>query len=626
MNKSTVTMVCLLFCQLVRAGTVINVPVDIATIQEALSSAADGDTVLVAPGSYFEREIRFFGKEVLLISSGGRDVTFIDGSNVAPVFKFIIPVGRKGIVDGFTIQNGLANDSFEGGGIWITAGSGPTIRNNIIQNNHNTLIDGSGGGIKVSPGSSALITGNIFRNNSAFATGGGIRARDSAVEITNNTFTNNVAMGDNEANGGAISLSLISSSLVDNNIFTDNTAGSVAGAISAYDANATISNNVFTGNTAPDFGGAVRLEDEVNSGPITVTVEGNEFTNNSTNHRGGAITAFFEVGDAMSMTGGSTYNILNNSFTGNSASNVGCTSDLDPDCANGGAIHVVRNNLAAGKLLVRGNLFDSNTADVFGAALFNKADVIFEDNTVRNNSTLFRYPGVSCAHAGLMPCVIRRNIFISNFATNTDGSTRNAGGAYLTGTAGLVENNWFFGNSGDRAGAVYYINTAGGTAIFSNNSFVNNVTVFAGGASLYIKGDADLFNNIFVGDNRGVRRDSASQLITLENNNFFNNTVALVRLGDSTTELPTIGEVNAQSFASGNTNIDPRFVNLGAQDLHLDSTSPLIDSISCINAPADDIDKEDRPQGVSCDVGADEFSIDDTIFLNGFELPNVVRE
>jgi hypothetical protein len=67
---------------------VIRVPTDRATIQQAIEAAANGDTVLVAPGIYRER-IGFRGKTITVTSTGGAAATVIDGGGAGSVVTFV---------------------------------------------------------------------------------------------------------------------------------------------------------------------------------------------------------------------------------------------------------------------------------------------------------------------------------------------------------------------------------------------------------------------------------------------------------------------------------------------------------------------------------------------------------
>src|SRR5262245_15414493 len=158
----------------------IRVPSEQPTIRSAINVATDGDTVLVAPGTYVEN-INFGGKAITVTSEGGPEVTIIDGGNVfAPVVRFISGEGRGSALNGFTLQNGrLGVDSpVKGGGIVIQSSS-PTITNNVIRNNQ--ACNGSGIGIDSfgSPsGSSPLIQRNTITGNTSLCAisggGGGI--------------------------------------------------------------------------------------------------------------------------------------------------------------------------------------------------------------------------------------------------------------------------------------------------------------------------------------------------------------------------------------------------------------------------------------------------------------------
>src|SRR5215470_9527723 len=69
------------------AQNTIHVPADQPTIQAGINAANNGDTVLVAPGTYREN-ISFLGKAITVKSSNGANVTIIDGAGVAPVVTF----------------------------------------------------------------------------------------------------------------------------------------------------------------------------------------------------------------------------------------------------------------------------------------------------------------------------------------------------------------------------------------------------------------------------------------------------------------------------------------------------------------------------------------------------------
>ncbi|MFI5172437.1 MAG: T9SS type A sorting domain-containing protein, partial [Chitinophagales bacterium] len=228
----------------------INVPVDQPTIQAGINNSVSGDTVVVAPGEYFEN-INLNGKNILLTSnfyltSDYSDIanTIINGStpthiDTASVILIISGENASCIIQGFTITGGTgtkwldehgAGTYREGGGILITESS-PIIRYNYIINNHITNETG------------VESTG-----------GGGMRCGDSNVEIHNNVIINNEATG----YGGGVVFNWCDHAIFKNNLVAYNSGGNdfgggglwATGSSSAQIldvTNCTITNNISSG-------------------------------------------------------------------------------------------------------------------------------------------------------------------------------------------------------------------------------------------------------------------------------------------------------------------------------------------------------------------------------------------
>lgn|SRR5215469_803160 len=243
--------VCLLSATFSQAATTIHVPADQPTIQSAINAASNGDTVLVAPGTYLEN-INFNGKAITVESSNGAKVTIIDGGNVAPVVTFSTGETRSSTLRGFTLQNGTStfNSGYEGGGIVIDSAS-PTIKSNIVQNN---TACSAGGGIALGF-ASPLIQGNVVRNNSQLGCsggvgGGGISVRGaSSAQIIGNTIENNTW---SSASGGGISLFAAGSPLIKNNVIIGNSSSQGGGISMANEADEVIVQNLIAKNSSPD--------------------------------------------------------------------------------------------------------------------------------------------------------------------------------------------------------------------------------------------------------------------------------------------------------------------------------------------------------------------------------------
>lgn len=206
--------VCLFFAVSTFAN-IIHVPAKQPTIQAGINAASNGDTVLVAPGTYYEN-INFNGKAITVTSSNGPKVTIIDGGGLAPVAAFVTSEGPASVLSGFTLQNGLGTSPFGymGGGVSINSAS-PTIKQNLIKSDSADY----GGGVGVYWGS-PIITGNTITGNSAQFGGGVSFVGTSNGQLTNNTISfNHGGAGAGAALNGAKNLLVENNKILSNSVF-----------------------------------------------------------------------------------------------------------------------------------------------------------------------------------------------------------------------------------------------------------------------------------------------------------------------------------------------------------------------------------------------------------------------
>ncbi|MFH1690477.1 MAG: hypothetical protein ABIE42_09600 [Candidatus Eisenbacteria bacterium] len=171
---------------------------DFLTIQEALNASSDGDTVLVAPGTYEgpgNRNLVFGGASVVLRGAGERDEVIIHCDGVGR--GFYIGGGAAPVIENLAIANG---DTVRGGGMYLE-GTSPTIRN--VRFVGNAAIDG--GGLYCRNGSPTL-EDVLFDFNTAADLGGGMLCVNSSPTL------NNVTLFWNEAGGSGGGMTCVFSS------------------------------------------------------------------------------------------------------------------------------------------------------------------------------------------------------------------------------------------------------------------------------------------------------------------------------------------------------------------------------------------------------------------------------
>jgi hypothetical protein len=220
------------------------VPGDCPTIQAGLDSCQTGDTVLVAPGIYYESLDWPATQSICLMSESGVTVTIIDGGQI----EITSGVDTTTVIKGFTIQNGASHSA--GGGILCGNGSSPLIIGNVIKNNTVTGPGSLGGGIFCDSNASPIITDNVIAYNVAscshwFTAGGGI----ACFSNSNPIITNNLIIG-NGANmcGGGIYIYEAHATII-GNIIDSNGATEGGGIYCHSDSLSYIGNNIIKGNS-----------------------------------------------------------------------------------------------------------------------------------------------------------------------------------------------------------------------------------------------------------------------------------------------------------------------------------------------------------------------------------------
>ena len=217
------------------------VPDQYPTIQQAVNASAQGDTVLVRPGTYFGTVV-LDERGLTLTSEQGAEATVLDGQQSGPVLAF----SYAGVtIEGFTIRN--AGDNGIRG-----INSTVTVRDCAI-------IDNQGAG-----------------ND-----GGGVMFRACIITFVNNRVIGNVAMLD----GGGLYL-YACQGLIDGCIIADNRASSGGGVIFNVSTfpYLHLRNTVIARNTAMLYGGGVLVNSGARPHLWNATIVGN-----SAEHSGGGI-------------------------------------------------------------------------------------------------------------------------------------------------------------------------------------------------------------------------------------------------------------------------------------------------------------------------------------------------
>ena len=314
------------------------------TIQAGIDAASNGDTVLVAADTYYEH-ISLLGKQILLTSEGGADVTAIDGGGSGTVVLCVLGETADTVIRGFTIAHGDENGiicaqsspTFEelritentvesnGGGVYCTWAS-PTFRNVVFEGNEVTPIWGVGGGlfayasnvllvgctsIRNIPSAVRCQQGSVLTLAACVFDGYGeppvrtrpvVEAYDSSLVVRGSSFRNHV-----NRNDGVVQLRDGTSAVIDSTTFESNSyralrvigssvsirrcrflgneylSGEAAACWISDGSSAEISDSSFEDNLAGDGPGGALLVGPDSEASITRCV----FSGNASGHDGG---------------------------------------------------------------------------------------------------------------------------------------------------------------------------------------------------------------------------------------------------------------------------------------------------------------------------------------------------
>jgi hypothetical protein len=360
----------------------LHVPGDYETIQAAIDAAVDGDTVLVADGTYTgdgNRDMSFGGRAITVRSEHGAEGCVIDidagEEDWHRAFSFLQGEGRDSVVEGFTIRNGF----MDRGGAVLCGTASPEFRSCVFE--HNTAAadsDNDGGGAVNIAGalSGPAFIDCTFRHNLAVtrSNGGGgaimwwydFEAGSGGLVLERCVFEHNTAMGDSYLGGGAVLLTDTSGSITaDDCVFEGNEA--VRGGAMAFGirSGGALLGCSFSNNTAGIDGGAIWYGGRFGFG-FSLTVVGCRLVENvAMEGQGGGLyappaeTPFVTlvnalVADNTAQTGGGGL------ATGVSLDMVNCTIVGNTSRAGAGGLVVVGTDVQAANSI----LWDNSAAQI----------------------------------------------------------------------------------------------------------------------------------------------------------------------------------------------------------------------------------------------------------------------
>lgn len=518
---------------------------DVPTIQAGIDAAADGDTVLVAPGYYTgegNRDIDFCGKSIVVMSEAGATSTIIDcardgGGWGHRGFYFHSGEDTFSVLKGFTIYSGFSDS---GGGICCRSSS-PLITDNILVNN----IAEYGGGIYCCKSACVIMNNTIEHGNLVWEgrfdvdrpltidtdklekhniawSGGGIFCSQAAPKIIGNVIRYNYA----SLFGGGICSYSSSAEIRDNEIFDNHAEAGDGAGIYCFNDSTTITGNKIFNNDSEGSGG-------IHSQYSRLIIEHNDITENFGCYGSGGISS---INDA-------TIAIRYNSI----GYNQGVVSSAGVNIHNSPAV-------------VEHNTIQYNSGEYGGLRLAGDSSVVVTDNFIYCNSGN-QGGGIYCQGSPK----IEYNTIIGNNAWDYGG------GIYCTDSKSIIRFNIIRENGASEYGCG--IECVNSSPLIAHNTIAHNNCEFSG-AGIYCRNNSipDIQNCIVTGSFAsalkitvaGIAAHSTNSIPDVSCSDVFGNE------GSNYEGFPD------QTGYSGNISADPIFCNPDDDDYSLSAISPCL--------------------------------------------------
>jgi hypothetical protein len=402
------------------------------SIATAVAAAVAGDTVHVAPGTYFEN--LFINTDLTLIGTGGDSVTIVDGSQAGTVIH--TGVGIVVDITGLTITNG--NNTTGGGGGLRSESVATSLNNSTIA------------------GNTALWGGGLYGN------GVNVTLVDSTV--SENTATSTVPWG--SGSGGGLhgnDLTLINSTVSGNTCATSGKGGGIY----AY-RDLSLTRSTVDGNSAPSGSGGGISSGRFSRGVLTIV--DSTVCGNSAGSGGGVYWSGFDYGEPSRLM---TFSASNTATTqgggvdfrayGADATFTSCTVSGNSTAGWKGGGIALQFDLASSDVTLSNTTISGNSAQLgsgggiharvanyYGQAV-TLADCSISENTAATGGGVVSYMSSCCS------TYVGNTILASNSAT-ADPDIRGgffSTGYNLIGDAGSV-GAFVNGVNGDQVGTASY--------------------------------------------------------------------------------------------------------------------------------------------------------------------------